>query len=174
MKLGARLVARLGAGLVGLVAITLSLASPAHADDISPEGYVFGDTYHYGKFENGAVSTEVGVELYYDADFNVIKVRGYAVIDKQYKVRGVRVDRVRVGILTGAGGILTDARVPATDRGGSQAAKDTAWVPMTDEIATCGGIKLATRAYFTVRWADGRYGSFSVLSKSTTTPLCRR
>jgi hypothetical protein len=170
----ARVLARLASGVVGLVAVTMALATPAHADGIHSQGEAWGDTYHFGRMENGWVSTEVGVEFYYNDDFDFIKARGYAVIDKELQVRGVRVDRVRLGILTAPGGVLTDSKVPALDHGSSQASKETAWVPVTENIKTCGGLKLAARAYFTVRWADGRLGSFSVLSKTTTTPVCRK
>lgn len=169
-----RVALRLAAGLVGLVAVTVAPAAPAHADGIRSQGETWGDTYHFGQLDNGWVSTEVGVEFYVNDDYDFIQARGYAVIDKEYKVRGVRIDKVRLGVLTAPGGVLTESRVPALDRGGSQAAKESAWVPVTENIKKCGGLKLAARAYFTVRWADGRLGSFSVLSKSTTTPVCKR
>ena len=174
MTRATRTMLRLASGLVGLIAVTLAPATPAHADTLVGEAENAGYVFHFGRSENGYVSYRVGVEFYADGEGQYVRVRGYADVTKQNsRVVGVRVDRVRLGILTAPGGVLTDARVPATDGGTARAAKKTLWVPVTQDIASCGGDELAARAWFTVRWADGRYGSFTALSKASTA-VCRR
>ena len=173
---------RLLTALVALTAVlagALALAAPASARGVSHDAEFFDFPAHYGNEANGYVEIEGGVNLLTsNASFATLGMNGYGKITKQFRVRSVQVDFVRLGIATGSGGVLAQNTTPKNSGTSAVSAysETVRWTPMRDsEDPSCTGAPFAVwvRVGFSIRWTDGALSRFSVLGPRSTFEYCR-
>lgn len=155
-------------GILASVAVSMAVAPAASASSISEQGNDFAGLYHYGDISKGYVYVDSSVEIYQDDNYDAVKIRGHAQIEKGNRVLRVQIDKV---VLGDAGRAVTQTTIAASSgTGGKQAVKNTAWIAVKD--GTCSRYRI--RVYYSVRWDDGTLSKFSRLAPFTYDYFCRR
>jgi hypothetical protein len=140
------------------VAVLLFAVAPsAFADTIHPQGNTTGTRYHGGHSANGGISYAVGLQVAMNSAGQPVNVRAVGRISKLSKVSRVQVDSVVLGNSTSA---LVAKNVPVNSGTAVSTTSFTKWKALP--AGACGLYR--TRANFSIRWADGTAGKFSILS----------
>jgi hypothetical protein len=151
--------------LTPLTATTGANASPddpISAADIVQSGWSLKDWDHFGNPLKGTVEAESWVDLHWpcfdatdeDQDCMIEDARGHGTVSRQYKVKRVMVDRVRIRVYP-SGTILAqnDADTPISQRTLPLVEGTTAWKP-TEQFCGPTDWRLWSRITFWVRWSD--------------------
>ena len=173
---------RILTGFIAFAAVVtgaLALATPASARGVNHDASFFDIRAHFGDTINGYVDIEGGVNiLTSNASFAALGMNGYGKITKEFKVRSVQIDFVRLGIATGSGGVLAETTVPKNSGTAALSAysETVRWTPIRDaEDPACrvGPFGVWVRVGYSVRWTDGRLSRFSVLGPRSSFEYCR-
>lgn len=154
--------------LAALMTLTVTPAAQASPDDpisaadVTQDGWNFKYWDHFGNPLKGTVGAESWVDLHWpcfnatdeDQDCMIEDARGHGTVSREYKVKRVMVDRVRLRVYP-AGTILAqnDADTPPSQRTLPLVEGTTAW-KSTEQFCGPTSWRLWSRITFWVRWSD--------------------
>ena len=106
--------------------------------------------------------------MQYNTNFDPIKIRGTASLEKGIMVRSVQVNKVVLGDQNR--GLIATARAANSGNNGAEATNTTNWLGVRDGACT----KFRVRVDYSIRWADGALSQGSRTGSLTYGYYCRR